>query len=121
MPFFPLPACGRVWLSLALLLALLWQALVIQAHVHVAPTVTASANAQAAAVTGPTPKNGDDPATCPICREMAHVGHYLAATPPFIRRSLARSSLWRSVPLRRWLTRKRSHAWQSRGPPARAA
>ncbi|MBV9747249.1 MAG: hypothetical protein JO157_00390 [Acetobacteraceae bacterium] len=103
-------------------LALLaWQALVVQVHLHApeAPVgATPAAVAQAGAQLSPTRHRPDSPLDCPICREIAHAGHYLTPDPVAYALPIAVAA-WLSVaPLPKLLLGQRSHAWRSRAPPA---
>jgi hypothetical protein len=110
---------GRDLLAVLLLLAFLWQGLLVQVHIHAPERTTASAGT--AERVAAKRSADDDPATCPLCRERAQAGRYLPADPPALPRPAAVRPFRSRPPGRRWRVRKRSHAWHSRGPPARAA
>lgn len=111
---------SRIALLFCLLVALAWQSCVIQTHIH--PVLGRQALSSLASVQT-APRGGrtlpDRPATCPICQEAAFSGQYVAAGPAWLV-SPAIAIAWyhsaMSRPSRRDL---RSHAWNSRAPPAR--
>lgn len=113
----------RRWLAvvLALLVSLFGQSLVTQTHVHLDPVARGTAArvlpGQPAARLEHRHRASHGPATCPLCREIAQAGHYVAPAPvgpasvaPFAPLFLlpARATVGGLV---------RSHAWRSRGPP----
>jgi hypothetical protein len=102
---------------MAILLAFTWQGFVAQTHRHYGPA--ASANPTRVALQSPGKQSPSDlPATCPICSELAHAGQAVLPAPVAIA-APAESPVWlaTTIPLRLSLS-QRSHAWQSRAPPA---
>lgn len=105
---------ARVARAFALLL-LLVQAMVVPAHRHAAaaPSVATAGLTVAA----PVKQRPDQPADCPVCREVAHAGQYL--TPGDVQVApTAASTLTPSTPtLTKLATIGHSHSWRSRAPP----
>jgi len=105
---------------LTALFAFLWQSLVTQAHVHVAP-VTYSAivagKTGSTAHIAPSRSSPSLPADCPLCREIAHAGGYLPPTPILLEAPEPATIRLVPSPLRALAFGQRSHAWQSRAPP----
>jgi hypothetical protein len=109
------------WLVLlAALLSFSWQSIVAETHVH-SPAEFASSSfiAKQSAHGAPAQRRtpSDSPASCPICRELAHAHHYLPPAPivfsapgPAISPVLSAASIASALP-RRW------HGWRSRAPP----
>jgi len=111
----------RLTLSLAItIIALLFQSLIAQSHIHpISPFGRTSHTGVSAATRighhAPSP-SGD----CAICREIAQAGHYVASAPPSFD-GPASPGFWRSPSVARPVTRhSASHAWHSRGPPPAA-
>lgn len=108
------PALTRWYaLVLAVLIGFAAQSVATQGHVHFNPV-------SAHAALKPLHRApADNPATCPLCRDLAQAGHYLTPVailldPP------AASLVWLgALLLAAWHARSRSHAWLSRGPPGR--
>lgn len=103
--------------ALVALIALAWQSIAIQSHVHF------DSGAMQAAVHGSTRLQhrnapADTPADCPICRQFAHAGHYLPPVAPTLATPAAFVAWIPIVLSAAWLGRRRSHAWRSRGPPS---
>ena len=106
---------ARLSRAVALLL-FSWQAIIVQAHLHVRPAA-ASASMSVAAVSSPAPQRPDSPSECPVCREVAHAGQYLSPGPVLVTPP-ATVAQWRALPtLSIVLRNERSHAWRSRAPP----
>lgn len=107
-------------LVVALLLAFSWQGFVTQTHLH-APAEAGAAPAAPGTLATPRHRRPDPPASCPICRDIAHAGRFVL--PPAIRWHRPEpSAAWLAAPLPvRWTRPSRSHAWLSRGPPAPSA
>jgi len=100
-------------------LSLLWQSLVVQTHLHAFPPPAATtAQAGSAAPATANPSRPDDPANCPICREAARAGHYLAplAIPLLLRSSMPVAPSLATLPI--WPRRHTAHGWYGRGPPS---
>ncbi len=112
------------WFALvvAMLLAFTGQSIVTQTHIHLdGGPIAASATLGVPQQTAKTPSTPDRPATCPICRQTARAGQYLAADPIAVVPPL-RTLPWLVVPaLAAWSGRRLSHAWHSRGPPQHRA
>lgn len=112
---------GRLAFLLAVLTAFSWQSFVAQTHQHpgLDPASAAIATRTADAAPGVSGAQSpfDQPASCPICREIAHAGAYLLPTPVTFD-APAPVAFWRAdAPSFRPVLAKRSHAWQSRAPP----
>ncbi|WP_333572751.1 hypothetical protein [Sphingomonas sp.] len=103
---------ARLLPALLLAFALCWQAGIVRAHVHAAPSWSVATHAHHA------PKQNDDDPDCPLCDEGATAAAYLAPLPPAFSPPLP-AIQWRAReaadPAQRLL---RSHAWHSRAPPA---
>ena len=115
---------SKRWLAFALiaLLAFAGQSVVTQSHVHFdADTgLTASVPLQIHGQPAHRRAPPDDPAHCPLCRNLAQAGHYLTPAAIVLVAPIA-VAFWRSFARARpWHAHARSHAWRSRGPPARA-
>jgi hypothetical protein len=107
----------RLWLALvgALLLSLSWQSVVLQTHRHFAP-FAGTATTRVASPDNQSP--ADLPSNCPICRELAHAGPVVLPAPVAID-APAPLVFWFAVSVLLGLALvRRSHAWQSRAPPA---
>ena len=106
-------AVARLARAIALLL-FGWQALVVPAHRHVAsaPTV-ASAKVSVA----PLRHRPDQPADCPVCREVAHGGQYLSPADARLTAPVAVAFQPAAATLALLRGEGRSHAWRSRAPP----
>lgn len=108
----------QTWRALLLgLIALVtWQSVVTQSHVHASTGGTHLVRDRVAPA--PAQDRSDDPATCPICRELASSGDYLPPAPIIVHAvapSLPAALVERpqpSIEQTRWL------AWRSRAPPA---
>lgn len=111
---------NQLAILLAALLAFTWQSFVTQTHVHPAPHAPVSAIAgQPVAVSthAAEPGSSDQPASCPICQEIAHSGAYLLPAP-FSIHIPGPVTLWLSLAVLMALAvRQTSHRWQSRAPP----
>lgn len=110
----------RYLVLLAALLGFSWQSVLAETHRH-APSETASRTVAAEQDGhGQGSRRGapaDTPASCPICRELAHVNYYLPPAPlafdaprPVVAPVLAALPVARSIS-------SRSHRWRSRAPP----
>lgn len=109
-------------LVLAILTLFAWQSVLLQSHVHAAgvrPAQSAAASPVAATLPGVRAGSDrrDDPADCPICREVAHAGHYLTPSP---------AAVPAPAPLPTWVSvartgpadaPRRSSGWRNRDPP----
>jgi hypothetical protein len=111
-----------LWIStlFVALLALTWQSLTLQTHVHAWPDggvtgLTGNAASPARPETGhPAP---DVPTPCPMCQEMAHSGSYLLPSLPAFHLPHDIVSWHIVIPAQTIAPRQRSHTWQSRAPP----
>jgi hypothetical protein len=115
------PAPGSVrratWFAtmLAILLAFTWQSFVAQTHRHYDPV--ASNPAKVALQSPGKSSPADQPASCPICSELAHAGQVILPAPVTIA-APAESPVWLATTAPLTLSRtERSHAWRSRAPP----
>jgi hypothetical protein len=110
---------SRFALFFCLLVALAWQSCLTQTHIHPASSARVlSSLAPVRADTGGGSNSPDTPATCPICQDAALSGNYVAAdavslAAPAV--AIAWYYLAAPRPVRRDL---KSHAWNSRAPPA---
>lgn len=100
-------------------LALLLQSLLVQTHLHRPFDGGAHAAVRLQAVTHAADGRGSggDPQTCPLCRELAFSGHYVTPAAPLL---LVPPSVFAGVPAGIFVAAvrlRRSHSWQSRGPP----
>jgi hypothetical protein len=108
------------WLAflLAVTLALSWQSFLTQTHQHFASAfTTATTQGVGTATALPDRTSPDQPATCPICREIAHAGYYLFPTLATIDAPIATTFDFGAAVVLRPVLVRRSHAWQSRAPP----
>ena len=111
----PRPSAGRFVLLFAISLAFMWQSFVTQTHVHFDP---GAHHAPAGHVSKAGRPRHTSPETCPICRVIAESGHHLLPASVVIQVPDA-IALWLLYTLPFALTLcLRSHAWQSRAPPA---
>lgn len=107
-------------LLLTALLAFSWQSIVAQSHVHfdarTYKQLGIEGDSSAARQTAER-SPADLPADCPICREIAHAGHYLQPAPLALA-APETGVVWIAISPWRTLTlRQRRHAWHSRAPP----
>jgi len=105
-----------------MLAALLGQSIAVQSHLHNAGGAgwgAAAAAAENGARHGVSISHGPAsvPADCPLCRELAMSGHYLAPGPMAFFKSLPQLPWLFVLPVAALLCRPRSHRWQSRAPP----
>lgn len=114
---------ARLIRALALLL-LAWQAVLTQSHFHVtgepiggARTIAASTGAPPSARLSSSPHRSDDPVDCPVCREIAHAGHYLTPAPVLVDRPAGMAPWLAATALTVARGLERSHSWRSRAPP----
>jgi hypothetical protein len=102
----------------ALLLALLWQSVLTQAHQHRSVGLDVSQSERSLANrTGRDDPAPDSPKTCPICLEVANVGPALLPTPVTIAVPAAVAFFTTALRPLRFQRASRSHLWQSRAPP----
>lgn len=104
-----------------LLIALSWQSVVTQTHRHFhAPTGTVLAVAQdASSMQGKGQQTPFDPASdCSVCRQLAHAGAALLPDPVAIEAPVFAEFQPTETPRLDPASVQRSHAWQSRAPPA---
>ncbi len=105
-----------------MLAVFLGQSIVTYGHVHLPAGAMSSGATSLHQGSGKTalsathaPANA--PADCPLCRELAAAGHYLAPAPLVLPAGLP-PVVWLFVlPAAVILSRQRSHRWQSRAPP----
>ncbi len=107
-------------LVMAVLLAFTGQSIVTQTHIHpetgFASTLTTSLTGSLPLATK-APSSPDRPANCPICREIARAGHYVASAPIAFFPPMRTLALLIVPVFALWCGRRLSHAWYSRGPP----
>jgi len=114
------PAGLRALLVLGLLLAaLLGQSIAVQSHLHFARGSGWSAAAAEEAKGNPRHALSAShvPADCPLCRELATAGHYIAPGPLALSEGQAPFPWLFVLPVAALPCRPRSHRWQSRAPP----
>lgn len=119
-PLSPNPARSRGSLAARLaravaLLLLLVQTLVVPAHRHAA--ADPSAHAAGLTVAAPVKHRPDQPADCPVCREVAHAGQYLTPGDVQLAPTAAATLTPNAAMLTKLGTIGRSHSWRSRAPP----
>ncbi|WP_029935514.1 DUF2946 family protein [Sphingomonas sp. UNC305MFCol5.2] len=102
----------------ALLLALLWQSVLTQAHQHRSVGLgTSQSERSIANKSGRNDSAPDSPANCPICLETANLGPALLPTPATIAPPAAPAFFIAAFRPRQFQRSSRSHVWQSRAPP----
>lgn len=113
------PSERQAIVSLVLLVALIWQSLILPAHLHRPPPGTAAATLRLgnAAPSLERVRPYDDPAACPICRLIAHAGHYLSPAPTALTIPFDFLRALGIAPFLVWPSHHRPHGWQGRGPP----
>jgi len=112
---------GWVALLLAVTVSLSWQSLLSQTHQHPASTfapIAAKLLGDKASANHPDGKSTDQPADCPICRQIAQAGHYLSPAPVSFSPPIVAPLAVAVVPTPSIVLARRSHAWQSRAPPS---
>ena len=111
------------WLAVvgAVLVAFLSQSVVLQTHQHfgvAAISAAATGNPDAAAPQKPDRQSpADQPANCPICRELAHAGPVLPPAPIAFDAPAPISFQLAVINRPRLTIVRRAHGWQSRAPP----
>lgn len=113
----------RLVLAAAAILALLWQCLVVQVHVHPDAggawrQAPASARVAGNAIGQSHPVHGSG--ECPLCRELSLSGNFVGAGGARLHGPAASFAPAVLLPLPPLAEQSRSHRWQSRGPPARS-
>lgn len=111
---------GWTALLLAVTLSLSWQSLLTQTHQHPASTfapIAAKLLGTNASADLPDRKSSDQPADCPICRVIAHAGHYLSPALGSFDTPIATAFSFAAPAALHTAIVQRSHAWQSRAPP----
>jgi hypothetical protein len=99
-------------MMMAILLAFTWQSFVAQTHRHYDASAAKTAALQQGGTSSP-----DQPASCPICSELAHAGQVILPAPVTIA-APAEAPVWLATTAPLALSRsERSHAWRSRAPP----
>lgn len=112
------PAVRRLAL-LWLVVAMLFQGLVTQTHVHVSadPTSVVIASTRAMGPTVDAQKDGPVVPVCLLCEEQALFGAYLLGEPPAIVAPIAAIFHYVTASLPSLAFGAASHAWRSRAPP----
>lgn len=111
------------WLRAALLAVLfcfLWQAIVVQTHVHhhaVAGSTGMDGVATAPSVIRTDQSDTDDPANCALCQDRAQTDAYLLPDPVVVDQPVVVGTAPSLLAPPASLSHARSHAWQSRAPP----
>lgn len=103
--------------AIVLLLALLWQGLVVGTHVHLPATAPVALGVSAVPVASErqqSPLLADRP--CPLCA-AAHQADLALPPVATLPRASAVPALLAPSPFAAMLRHPRSHAWHSRGPP----
>ena len=113
-------AADRQRLSLVFLIAivaLLFQSLLTGSHIHTEVVSGRTDNPSLATVASVSHHSPSKSGGCPICREIAQAGQYVASAPPHFEIGTL-PGFWLSPTVARPVARHSiSHAWQSRGPP----
>lgn len=107
-------------LALAALIAIAWQGLVVQTHVHPDADgwrAPGHALVQPGAASARGHQPAERPSHCVLCREKALSGNYVQPEPVVIRLPAAAFVVAAALVLPNLIDLKRSHAWRSRGPP----
>jgi len=102
-----------------MLLALFFQGLVLNTHIHGTPLlygitqIVSANNGTPADIGAPS----DDQNSCPVCHQIAHAGQYVTPATsvpyaPIVTRSVIAHAI--AAPFNVWAP---SFAWQSRAPP----
>jgi hypothetical protein len=99
-----------------LLLALLWQGVITQAHQHRQIGFGAAQTERNSANDRRDDSAPDSPANCPIC-EAASAGPAILPTPAVVAKPAALAFFATAFRPRQLQRRSRSHLWQSRAPP----
>lgn len=108
----------RLVVLCALLLALLWQSVLTQAHQHRPVGLDTSQSERSLAnKTGRDDPAPDSPKTCPICLEVASAGPALLPTPVTLAAPAAPTFFTAAFRPLQFQRASRSHLWQSRAPP----
>lgn len=107
------------WLAMvvAALLSLTFHTFVVETHVHGGRGAITQAVASTTAT--PTHHRAHSPAPldCPDCRELARVGVAIAPAPAVVPLIVAAHIWYAHLALHLLRAWRRSHNWQSRGPP----
>jgi hypothetical protein len=104
-------------LCCALLLALLWQSVLTQAHHHRSLAPAGQAELVARDKVGRGDPAPDTPLNCPICLEAANVGPAMLPTPVDLATPVpiaAFAAQAQHLPIQ---LASQSHVWRSRAPP----
>lgn len=108
----------RLVVLCALLLALLWQSVITQAHQHrPAGLDTSQSERSLTNKSGRDDPAPDSPKNCPICLEAASAGPALLPTPVTIAIPAAAVFFTLAFRPQQFQRSSRSHVWQSRAPP----
>lgn len=108
----------RLIVFCALLLALLWQSVITQAHQHRPVGLDPSQSERSIAnKSGRDESAPDSPQNCLICLEAASVGPALLPTPVTIAIPAAFVFFTPTFRPQQFQRASRSHVWQSRAPP----
>ncbi|MEO5939152.1 MAG: hypothetical protein ABIQ43_09110 [Sphingomonas sp.] len=115
----PSARLGRRLALLWLVVALLFQGLVVQTHAHIGAdryaTVTSATNA--AAALGDRQKDGPAAPACPLCAEKVLFGAYLLGGSVTIAAPIGAAYNYAAAFLPLLQLHASSHAWRSRAPP----
>lgn len=118
----PVAGLRSLLLMLGLLAAFLGQDIVTQSHVHPlgAGGLFDTAVGTGGSVNGAATEKrypGRAPTDCPICRELATAGHYLAPDPLVLPETPLAVTWLFLLPIAALALGARSHGWHSRAPP----
>lgn len=109
----------RAAFVVAVILALLWQAVVARAHFHL-PHLAGQASVQGGPAQARLPAEiglSDDEAACVLCRELAQTADYLASAPPAFAAPLASYAVVAAAIVLPWPRRHLPSGWRGRAPP----
>ena len=105
-------------LSLAALLAFLFQGLVVQTHIHGQPALIHGAELSQP-LSSPASDDPFDPANCPLCQELTHGGVFTAPPPALLIMLLAVAIAALFFQTTGFSQPAPAQGWQSRAPPRR--
>jgi hypothetical protein len=104
------------FLAMFALLAFTFQGLAVQTHIHGAPPGGVHLVQASVPVTS-DPRDPLDPATCPLCQELAHAGAVITPVPPLVALLLEWTAISFLAPQKPTTASPPPTGWQSRAPP----
>ena len=111
----------RVAIALLVTLTVALQCYVVQTHIHLTPDQSASLRAFTHGIGGDRDHDryppGDDPANCPICQEMLHLGQFVAPSAQALLAPQVAISTIAFVETALPFILAVSHNWRGRAPP----